>query len=419
MALPANVNFGTVTGRFIDSEGANIEGRVTFTPQPKSLLNISAEPPTTILPRPVTANLSSGAFSVQLIATDDPDNNPAGWTYQVTFNFTGVSLGAFAIAVPQDSTVDLSVVAPVASTSGTIIIRGPGVPESAADGDTVVFDAGTGKWVAAAPTGGGGGAVASVNGQTGAVVLVPSDVGAQPAGSYVSAADLSDGLASKANASHTHSTTEVTGLTAALGGKSDVSHTHVISDTTGLQAALDAAGGTPSWSDVTGKPSTFAPSIGATSTTAVAGNDARLTDARTPKAHTHATADVTGLDTALAGKQATGDYATNTALTTGLAGKAATSHTHTIANVTGLQTALDAKGTSNLAIGTTGTTAKAGNYTPTIADLPAKTVLYVDVTTGSETRPTARTDVKVIWVGGTVTPTNKLTGDIWFENLGV
>ncbi|MFC9752988.1 hypothetical protein [Streptomyces sp. NPDC056921] len=35
-------------------------------------------------------------------------------------------------------------------------------------------------------------------------------------------------------------------------------------------------GGSTAWADITGKPSTFAPAIGATATTAVAGNDSRL-----------------------------------------------------------------------------------------------------------------------------------------------
>lgn len=61
------------------------------------------------------------------------------------------------------------------------------------------------------------------------------------------------------------------------------------------------------------------------------------------KAHTHAVADVTGLQTALDGKQPKGDYATSKALTEGLAGKANTAHTHTIANVTDLQDALNGK----------------------------------------------------------------------------
>lgn len=65
--------------------------------------------------------------------------------------------------------------------------------------------------------------------------------------------------------------------------------------------------GAVAWGNVSGKPSTF-----------------------TPSSHTHAISDVTGLQTALNGKQAAGSYA-------------AASHTHTIAQVTGLQTALDGK----------------------------------------------------------------------------
>lgn len=41
-------------------------------------------------------------------------------------------------------------------------------------------------------------------------------------------------------------------------------------------------GGAVDWAAITSKPSTFPPTIGATSSTAVAGNDARLTNARTP-----------------------------------------------------------------------------------------------------------------------------------------
>lgn len=37
------------------------------------------------------------------------------------------------------------------------------------------------------------------------------------------------------------------------------------------------AAAAPAWPDITGKPSTFPPAIGATASTAVAGNDARLT----------------------------------------------------------------------------------------------------------------------------------------------
>jgi hypothetical protein len=57
--------------------------------------------------------------------------------------------------------------------------------------------------------------------------------------------------------------------------------------------------------------------------------------------HTHSIANVTGLQTALDGKQAAGSYA-------------AASHTHTIANVTGLQTALDGKQASGSYLTTSG-----------------------------------------------------------------
>lgn len=55
--------------------------------------------------------------------------------------------------------------------------------------------------------GGGGGSVASVNGKTGVVVLTTTDVGAAPT-------------------SHTHTTSQVTGLDAALAGKAALSHDH-------------------------------------------------------------------------------------------------------------------------------------------------------------------------------------------------
>ncbi|CAB4140445.1 Phage tail repeat like [uncultured Caudovirales phage] len=95
------------------------------------------------------------------------------------------------------------------------------------------------------------------------------------------------------------------------------------------QLSGSGGGGTVDWADVTGKPSTFPPS-----------------------SHSHVIADVTGLQTALDGKQAAGSYAPAshshvigdvTGLQTALDGKAATSHTHAIADVTGLQTALDGK----------------------------------------------------------------------------
>lgn len=47
--------------------------------------------------------------------------------------------------------------------------------------------------------------------------------------------------------------------------------------TADLVVVSGSTGEVVAWGDITGKPSTFAPTIGATSSTAVAGNDARLT----------------------------------------------------------------------------------------------------------------------------------------------
>lgn len=50
--------------------------------------------------------------------------------------------------------------------------------------------------------------------------------------------ELQTGLAEKANASHTHTTAQVTGLDTALAGKAPMSHTHTIANVTGLQVDL-------------------------------------------------------------------------------------------------------------------------------------------------------------------------------------
>jgi hypothetical protein len=78
-------------------------------------------------------------------------------------------------------------------------------------------------------------------------------------------------------------------------------------------------------------------------------------------------------------------------------------------------------GTSSLVIGTLVTNAKAGNYTPTIADLPAGSTLTVKATAGVwPSRPTARTDIVVQWVDSVgsaiATPAGALAGDIVIQN---
>lgn len=167
---------GTVKGRYVDTAGNPVKGKIVFTPTPKRLLDLTAEPPETILPDAVAAVLDDGQFELELIATDDPALNPEGWTYRVQFVLSGgKTLESFPIAVPAGSVVDMAEATPVALSGGTPIVRGPGLPDTAgaADGQVVVLVDGVPTWGTVAGGGGGGGldaeAVRDLIGQ----VLVP------------------------------------------------------------------------------------------------------------------------------------------------------------------------------------------------------------------------------------------------------
>lgn len=143
-------------------------------------------------------------------------------------------------------------------------------------------------------------------------------------------------LSGKANTSHTHTQSQVTGLETALAGKAASSHSHAQSDITGLATALSgksdtshshsvattSAAGFMSKDDKTKlngiatgannytHPSTHAASmITGLSGVATSGSYTDLTDkptSMTPTAHSHAQSDITGLATALNGKASTG-----------------------------------------------------------------------------------------------------------------
>lgn len=211
--------------------------------------------------------------------------------------------------------------------------------------------------------------------------------------------NLQTTLDGKAAASHGHAIGDVSWLQTALDGKAESVHGHSIAEVTGLQTALDAkAGSTHAGAHVTGgadkirdasasqdglmtaaqaskldgiqanaevnvnadwnaatgdaailnKPATFPPSTHGHSISDVSGLQTAL-DGKTATGHGHVIADVTGLQTALDGKAATSHshgISDVTGLQTALDSKAATSHGHAIGDVTGLQTALDGKASS-------------------------------------------------------------------------
>jgi hypothetical protein len=148
-ALPV-VQYGTVTGTFLAAaadggdddalpEGFPLSGQVSFTPEVSSLIVKSANPPLTVLPAKITADLDAGGYislngvrGVTLLASDDPNVSPTNFTYRVEFtnlrftdesnNATPVSYKAFSIKVPAGTNTDLSVVAPVQSDAGTVTV---------------------------------------------------------------------------------------------------------------------------------------------------------------------------------------------------------------------------------------------------------------------------------------------------------
>jgi hypothetical protein len=270
--------------------------------------------------------------------------------------------------------------------------------------------------------------VASVNGQTGAVIVDKASIGlanldntsdvSKPVSTATQTAlsgkanlthqhvvsdvtGLQTSLDSKATTTHQHAVGDVTGLQAALDAKAAATHQHVIADVTSLQAALDAralasslatVATTGSYSDLTNQP--VIPQGPSTTDDLTEGvtnqyfTNARASSAAPVQSVAGKTGAVTLVkaDVGLSNVDNTSDAnkPISTAVQTAIDGRASAVHTHTASSISdstatgrSVLTAVDAAaartaigaGTSNLVIGTTGTTAKAGDYVPTKADV--------------------------------------------------
>lgn len=376
MARPTLI---TISGTYLKLNGTPEEGTVIFR---SKVFSLSSAEATVMVPSKLVALLDeTGTFSLQVPATTDPAWSPVGWTYEVHLRFSE-SITTFNVMVPHDA------------SSGDLAISEL-LPVGPAGGNLYAPYSHTHEGI-----GEGGGAVTSVAGRTGAVVLAKADVGLP-------------NVDNTSDAAKPISTAVQTALT----GKAATSHSHAAAD---IISGVLAIGRIPT---------------GQTATTVALGNDARFTDARTPTAHaashadggadeitvsqdqvTDLTADLASFTTAISGKAPiasptftgtvsgitaamvglgnvsntsdaskpistatqtaldakapiasptftgtvagisatmvglgnvnnTSDLAKpiSTATQTALDGKAATSHTHTIANVTSLQTTLDGK----------------------------------------------------------------------------
>lgn len=172
------------------------------------------------------------------------------------------------------------------------------------------------------------------------------------------AAPTVPGLAGKANTTHTHVAADISNSTAV--GRNLI----IATDAATARSAIGAG--------------TSSLVIGTTAGTAAAGNDSRLSDARNPLAHTHGVADLTATGTRSASTFLRGDNTWAT-VQAGISSVASTDITDataigrtilTSADAVAVRTAIGA-GTSSLAIGTTSTTAMAGNKTFTAAEVGA------------------------------------------------
>ena len=125
------LTYGTVTGTFGDTLAAEvvpITGSLTFTPEPAYLLSAETAAKAVILPTPKTVSLVNGAFTVELLGTDNASLNPLEWTYRVDFSLSvngkPISRKPISIEVPSGVSTDLADIAPVVASEGGAVVRG-------------------------------------------------------------------------------------------------------------------------------------------------------------------------------------------------------------------------------------------------------------------------------------------------------
>jgi hypothetical protein len=110
VALPSNLTTVEVSGRFIDHNGSPVRGSVTFD---TDQVVLNAGESVVIIEAPITVNLdATGSFAVDLIATDDPDMTPVGWTWKMLPNFEGAFDLEFALPASLAPTTDITVLSP-------------------------------------------------------------------------------------------------------------------------------------------------------------------------------------------------------------------------------------------------------------------------------------------------------------------
>jgi hypothetical protein len=118
MALGPNINTVTITGNYVDYEGNAIQGQIRFTLGDVLRSGIDDQ---MVAPSSVVVALSSGAFSVTLPATNDPDVVPNPFTYTVEESFPGGR--TYTISIPYNTvgSLDLADISPTPTLSENFV----------------------------------------------------------------------------------------------------------------------------------------------------------------------------------------------------------------------------------------------------------------------------------------------------------
>jgi len=134
--LPVGLSTVTVSGTYKHPNGSAMQGKLLFTPEPSILTSGTHG---TLVLGTVEATLdANGAVSATLLATDDADVTPVGWTYLVQERWYDAPGRSYPLSLPSAApTVDLADVAPTAPAEGVyVVVTGPqGPPGSNADAE--------------------------------------------------------------------------------------------------------------------------------------------------------------------------------------------------------------------------------------------------------------------------------------------
>jgi hypothetical protein len=116
MALAPSLTTVQITGNYVDFEGNPIQGQVRFT-----LGDVirNGTDDQMIAPSSVVVGLSSGAFSVTLPATNDPDTVPIPFVYTVEESFPGGRSYTISLPYTTVGSLDLADLSPTPTLTDT------------------------------------------------------------------------------------------------------------------------------------------------------------------------------------------------------------------------------------------------------------------------------------------------------------